>query len=210
MITIHLPKGTFFDLTTEIGVAKNIRDTKNRKNTIRGMKIIQEYLKHNRNHNGISLYWNDEKLVVENYDRNVKRYYCGKELLKIKKQKEIKFVVVIIDLTECYCAKIYDDGEIEKVFEINSDVGNKHQQGGQSAQRFSRIREQQITTYFKRINEKLKRLKEKIVIGINFIYKNRLNKSLSTEVKNNILRWDTTEYGGISGVNQFRNINLKD
>ncbi len=44
MITLHLPKGKFIELGKEIAVAKNIKDTNNRKNTIRGLKIIQQYL----------------------------------------------------------------------------------------------------------------------------------------------------------------------
>jgi len=208
MITLHLPKGDFLDLTGEIAVAKNIKDTSNRKNTIRGLKIIKQYISKNRNHIGISLYWNDERLIVEPYERNTKRYYCGRELQKIEKKRKVKFMIVIVDLTECYCAKIYDDGEIEKIFQINSNVGSKHQQGGQSAKRFSRIREQQIITYFKRINEKLKKIDNNFVIGINFIYRSKLENYLSTEVKKRVLRWDTIEYGGISGVYQFKSINI--
>ncbi len=158
----------------------------------------------------MSLYWNDENLLVEPYERKKKKYHCGKTLQKIKKEKKIKFVVVIIDLSECYCANIYDDGEIEKIFQINSNVGNKHQQGGQSAQRFSRIREQQITLYFKRINEKLKDIKNNFIVGINFIYKSRFEGHLSTENKNKLIRFETIEYGGLTGCSQFRNIHLKD
>lgn len=158
----------------------------------------------------MSLYWDDEDLLIEPYERKQKKYHCGKVLQKIKKEKKIKFVVVIIDLNECYCAKIYDDGEIEKIFQINSDVGNKHQQGGQSAQRFSRKREQQIIAYFKEINEKLKDIENNFIIGINFIYKNRFEGYLSTENKNKLIRFETIEYGGMTGCYQFRNIHLKD
>ena len=44
MITIHLPNGKTFDLSEEISLAKNIKDTPNRKNTIKGLNIIQQYL----------------------------------------------------------------------------------------------------------------------------------------------------------------------
>ena len=207
MITLHLPKGDFFDLGKEISVVKNIKDTTNRKNTAKGLRIIQQFISKNRNHEGISLYWNDEKLIVEPYKKQTKSYYCGRELNIIKEPKEVKFTFVVIDLTECFCAKIYNDGEIEKIFQINSDVGNKHRQGGQSSQRFSRIREQQIITYFKRINDKLKTLKGSFIIGINFIYRAKLKRYLSIGVKQKILKWVITEYGGISGVYQFRNMN---
>ncbi len=44
MITIHLPNGKTFDLSNEISLAKNIKDTINRKKTVRGLNIIQQYL----------------------------------------------------------------------------------------------------------------------------------------------------------------------
>ncbi len=113
-------------------------------------------------------------------------------------------------MTECYCANIYDDGEIEKIFHFNSEVGNKHHQGGQSAQRFSRIREQQIVKYFKKINTKIKGIEREFIIGINFVYRERLKNYLSTENINKLIKFVTTEYGGLSGVSQFRNINLKN
>ncbi len=153
------------------------------------------------------MYWNDEELYVEPYERKQKKYYCWKRLEKENKPKKLKFTIVVIDLTETYCAKIYDDGEIEKIFRINSDVPNKHRQGGQSAHRFERSREQQIIKYFKRINEKLKKIKNELVVCINFIYKNKFESYLTIENKNKIIRFDSTEYGGITGCYQFRNKN---
>ena len=44
MITLHLPKGENFDLSREISLARNIKDAKNRKNTISGLTKIQKYL----------------------------------------------------------------------------------------------------------------------------------------------------------------------
>lgn len=44
MITLKLPKREIFNLTEEISQAQNIKDSNNRKNTIRGLKKIQECL----------------------------------------------------------------------------------------------------------------------------------------------------------------------
>lgn len=154
------------------------------------------------------MYWDDEVFFVESYKRKQKRYHCGKKLLKIEKKKELKFTFVVIDLSETYCANIYDDGEIEKIFQMNSDVSNKHNQGGQSAQRFERNREQQIVKYYKRINDKLKTLKNEIIIGVNFVYKSKLKRYLASEVMNKIIRFETIEYGGVTGAHQFRNMKI--
>ena len=53
----------------------------------------------------MSLYWDDESLLVEPYERKQKKYDCGKVLKKTKKEKKNKFIVVIIDLSEGYCGK---------------------------------------------------------------------------------------------------------
>ncbi len=44
MITLKLPKGESINLIDEISQAHNIKDSNNRKNTIRGLKKIQVYL----------------------------------------------------------------------------------------------------------------------------------------------------------------------
>jgi peptide chain release factor subunit 1 len=153
------------------------------------------------------LYWDDEDLSIEQYDRNKKFYSCGKKLVRIEKDKKLKYTVVIIDLSETYCANIYEDGEIEKLFHFDSHVPRKHKAGGQSQHRFERDREQAIIQYFNVINNKLKDIDTQIIIAINFIYKNWFSDYLSTENKNKILKFVTTEYGGETGIYQFRNMN---
>lgn len=151
------------------------------------------------------MYWDNNDLTVAPYERKKKKYHCGRTLLKIETKKKVKFTIVIIDLSETYCAKIYNDGEIKKIFSMNSDVPGKHGAGGQSQRRFERGREQKIIHYFKRINEKLTKLENSFIIGINFVYKNRLEKYLSTENMNKLIRYVSIEYSGFAGCSQFRN-----
>jgi len=153
------------------------------------------------------MYWDDNDLLIEPYERKKKFYNCGKKLVRIPSNKKIKYTVVIIDLSETYCANIYDDGEIEKIFEFESHVPRKHKAGGQSQHRFERDREQAIIQYFNKINNKLKEVDTKFIIAINFIYKNWLSNYLSTENKQKIIRFTSTEYGGETGCYQFRNMN---
>ena len=150
------------------------------------------------------MYWDDESFFVEPYERKQKKYHCGKKLLRIEKDKAIKLTILVIDLDEACCANIYTDGDVEKLFHFNSEVPHKHHAGGQSAQRFARIRESAITLYFKKINDKLKNIDVPLKVGINFVYKNRFEESLSTPNKNKIIGYETTEYGGESGVYQIR------
>lgn len=111
-----------------------------------------------------------------------------------------------MDLDEAYCARIYSDGEIEKVFELHSEVPHKHRKGGQSAQRFERIRDNEITLWYKRINEYLKTVEGDIYCAINFVYKNRFYKTLSTYNKQKIVQFDKNEYGGLTGIYQYLNL----
>ncbi len=119
-------------------------------------------------------------------------------------------IIVLVDLSETYCAKIYDDGDIEKLFGINSNVPNKHKAGGQSQRRFERGREQGIIQYFKRIDRELSKIKDDFIIGTNFIYKPKLEKYLSTENKQKVIKFIPIEYGGFTGASQYRNKILKD
>ena len=129
---------------------------------------------------------------------------CGKELLKFGGEPTSIYKILIIDLDECYCADIYSDLEIKKLFQCHSDVPHKHKKGGQSAARFGRIRENQITLWFKRINEYLKQLDgDNLYVGISFVYKERFLSNLSTYNRNKIKDISKSEYGGLTGIYQY-------
>ncbi len=133
----------------------------------------------------------------------------AKENMSLSKGKGVKglqkSVTLNVQKQVAKIAKVSHD-TVSKVKYIEEEADDK-QKKDLSSQRFSRIREQQIITYFKRINDKLKTLKGSFIIGINFIYRAKLKRYLSIGVKQKILKWVITEYGGISGVYQFRNMN---
>jgi len=151
------------------------------------------------------LYWNDEELVVEPYHKKQKQYYCGKELLRFSGNRSKVYTICIVDLTECVLADVYSDAEIVKRIDISANIDRPHKTGGQSAQRFARIRENQITQYFKRINEHMKKVDGEIYLGISFVYKKRFLNKLNTYNLNKIKRINKTEYGGMTGIYQFIN-----
>lgn len=153
----------------------------------------------------MSIYWNDEKLIVEPYERKTKHYFCGKELLQFKDSKIKVYTILVIDLIECCCADVYSDGEIKVLFKKHSEVPKKHKSGGQSAQRFERIRDNEITLWYKRINEYLKTVDSEIYIGINSIYRKRFEKTLSTYNKEKIKEIKSTEYTNLTGIYQYLN-----
>jgi peptide subunit release factor 1 (eRF1) len=117
------------------------------------------------------------------------------------------YTILIIDLEECYGAQVMSDGEIKKLIDIHSEVPHKHKKGGQSAARFSRIRDNEITHWFKRINEYMKELNaENIYLSISFVYKQRFLDTLSTYNLAKIGRIERNEYGGLTGVYQLVNM----
>ncbi len=153
----------------------------------------------------ISLYWNDYELNVEEYGGNKKQYYCGKELLKFTCSKSLMYTILVIDYDDCCCADVYSDGEIITRFSAHSEVPHKHRKGGQSAARFQRIRDNEITLWFKRINEYLKKIDTDIHLGISPIYKRRFVNTLSTYNNRKIKIVKNTEYTNISGIYQYIN-----
>jgi peptide subunit release factor 1 (eRF1) len=85
------------------------------------------------------------------------------------------YTVLLVDLDDCICADIYSDGEIKVLFQEHSCVPHKMKAGGQSAPRFQRERDNQITLWYKRINEYLKNVdSDNIMLGINFTYKKKI------------------------------------
>lgn len=154
---------------------------------------------------GVSIYWNDDKLSIESYERKTKHYYCGKDLLNFDTHRTKIYTLLVVDLDDVYCADVYTDAEIVKRFEEHSAVPHKMKKGGQSAKRFSQIRDNEITLWFKRIDEYLKKIDTEVYLGINFVYKKRFLKILSTYNEAKIKEIHKNEYSGLTGIYQFIN-----
>ena len=116
------------------------------------------------------------------------------------------YVLLVIDLDEAYCAKVYSDAEIVKIFNLKSEVPHKHRKGGQSAARFSRIRDNEITLWFKRLDEHMKNLGQGLSVAINPVYRKRFDKKLSTYNKEKVVRYDNTECSSLTGVYEYINL----
>ena len=149
------------------------------------------------------MFWNDNELVIEPYDKIKKVYFCGKELLQFKEQKSLVYRILVIDYDDCCLAEVYTDGEIVTIFNHHSDVPHKHKCGGQSAARFSRIRQEAIKQWFKRINQYLKQIDGEIIVGISPIYKKRFASYLDSYNQQKIKDFRNTEYANISGIYQM-------
>lgn len=155
---------------------------------------------------GISLYWDDQELTVEHYERKQKHYFCGKELLRFSGERSKLYTLITIDFDESYCVDVYSDGEIKKVFQMHSEIPKKHRCGGQSAARFSRIRDNEIVLWYKRLNKALMDVEGPLSVSINFVYKKQFESYLHNYVKEKICRYDKNEYSGLTGIYQYINM----
>ena len=130
---------------------------------------------------------------------------CGKELVRLDTHRVKQYSILVVDYNDCCFADIYSDGEVDIRFKAHSEVPKKHKKGGQSAARFGRIRDSEITKWFKRIDYYLKEVPPNIHLGISFVYQKRFLKTLSTENKDKITKITKTEYADITGIYQYIN-----
>lgn len=154
----------------------------------------------NQNISGISLYWNDEELIIEPYDRIEKHYYCGKSLLQFKEGKTLMYSILVVDLSECYFADVFSDGEIKKLFSDDSTVPNKQGSGGQSQPRFQATRHNEIVAWFKKIDRMLMEYDRQVILSINWIHYNRFMEYMHTYNKMKIVQHIRGEYSGLCGI----------
>ena len=152
---------------------------------------------------GISIYWNDEKLTIDPYDKIKKVYYCGKCLLNFPEKKTLMYQIISIDFDDAAFGQVYSDGELVIRWQHHSSVPGKQKCGGQSAKRFANIRRNEIAHWFKRINEYMKLIDGEVYIGMSKIYYKRFLKYLSTYNKEKILDRISCEYAGVNGLYQL-------
>ncbi|MEM2856885.1 MAG: peptide chain release factor aRF-1 [Candidatus Nitrosocaldaceae archaeon] len=131
------------------------------------------------------------------------------DILKSMLKEENAIGILTIDSTEAGLGVIIGD-RLDILDTFHSGVGGKHRSGGQSARRFERLRDMELTYYFNRVAEHAKsyfidtyNVKGLIIGGPGptketFIKDNYLDYRL----QNNILATIDTSYSGIEGVRE--------
>lgn len=133
-----------------------------------------------------------------------KHYFCGKELLRFDGERSVIYTVLVFDLDEACLARVWSDGEIEKLFADQSLVPHKMKPGGMSANRFQHGRDDAIKEWFKKLNEVLMRVDaERVVVGCSSIYFKRFFDGLHSYNRAKIGEQRTIEYSGLTGVYQL-------
>ena len=177
LITVFVPAGATLTQTTkqledEKGTATNIKGTSTRKNVINALERAVRKLKEigRTPENGLALFSGNvtmadgkeslEVWAVEPPKKlKIKIYRCDQtfvlEPLKEMLETDEVYGLLIIERNEASIG-ILDGKHIKLLQNMTSGIPGKTRAGGQSAQRFARIRESAAKEFFKRVAEHMK------------------------------------------------------
>lgn len=172
LISVYVPQGyeifkIIQHLAQEQGTATNIKSTSTRKNVVAGLERMIQHLKlfTQTPPNGLAAFAgnvaerpgdNDIKVwsIEPPAPLNIRIYRCDKEfvlepLLEMLEAKEV-YGMIIMDRREAALA-LLKGKSISLLVETHSAVPGKFKAGGQSAQRFARIREGAAIEFYKKV-----------------------------------------------------------
>jgi len=177
LITVMVPAGATLTQTTkqledEKGTATNIKSSGTRKNVINALERATRKLKEigKTPKNGLAMFSgnvtkngkeNLEVWVIEPPKKlRIKIYRCDQTFvlgpLKEMLETDEVYGLLIIERNEASIG-ILDGKHIKMLQHMTSGIPGKTRAGGQSAQRFARIRESAAKEFFKRVAEHMKR-----------------------------------------------------
>ena len=178
LITVYVPSGATLTQTTkqlenEKGTATNIKSTGTRKSVITALDRAARKLKEigKTPENGLALFSGtvtledgtekSEVWVIEPPKKlRVKIYRCDQAFVLDPLQEMLEtdevYGLMIIERSEATIG-VLDGKHIKVLQHLTSGVPGKTKAGGQSAQRFARIRETMAKEFFKRVAEHMKK-----------------------------------------------------
>lgn len=231
LITLYIPYGTdrgtvMNQLSEEINQSSNIKSPTTRKNVQGALRKIIVFLKkHNFDlpKNGLVIFSgnvsevdgrSDIRLftITPIKDLNTKLYWCDSSFHLDPLEEMIVpdeyYALLVIDKNEATVARL-SGKNYEILGSFTSQVPGKTRAGGQSSQRFERLREEAMQDFFKRIGEKfdkyfaedVKKIKGVLIGGPGitkqyFIDKEAINHELIKKVMG-VIDTSYTDEGGI-------------
>ena len=177
LVSVYIPAGYDMNkimthLAEEQGTATNIKSTATRKNVINALEKMIQHLKivGKTPPNGLAVFAGNvseregkEDLQVWSVEPpaplNVRIYRCDKEFVlepleKFLETREV-YGILVMDRREATIG-LLKGKSIEVLSSTSSNVPGKFKAGGQSAARFSRLREEASKDFYKKIAEMLK------------------------------------------------------
>ncbi len=179
LVSVYIPRGQNINVVAkqieeEKSTASNIKSKTTRKNVIDALESISRELKKYKKtpDNGLVIFCGNvsEKEGQQNIELwvleppeplKVRIYRCDKEFVlgPLKEMLEVKEVygLVVMDRREATLG-LLEGKQIKVLRKLTSGVPGKTEKGGQSAARFSRLREQAAKEFYRRIAESMKEL----------------------------------------------------
>ncbi|MBR9677702.1 MAG: peptide chain release factor 1 [Nanoarchaeota archaeon] len=229
LISVYVPKDYNLNLVTtqlnqEYGTAVNIKSKSTRKNVMNALtKMLQELKKYKKTlPNGMAIFCGnvsekpgEEDWVLEVIQPpiplNIRIYRCDqkfvtepfKDLLEVKKV----YGLVVMDTREAVIG-LLKGKSIEILKEIDSHVFGKFRAGGQSAQRFQRVREGLKKEFYKEVAATLRTsLNNKEIAGILLggpgASKEELAEGYLGPLKQKVIATKDLANTNISGLNEL-------
>ncbi len=232
LITSLIPAGasliqTKKQLEDEKGTASNIKSSTTRKNVINALDLAIRKLQEigSTPKNGLAVFsgfvtMGDGRESLESWIieppkvLNTKIYRCDQTFvlgpLKDMLESDAVYGLLIIELNEASIG-ILDGNNIKLLKHIYSGVPGKHKTGGQSAQRFERIRDSKAKEFYKKTAEYMKsffwdnkKLRGIFIGGGGPAKEHFLKQSqLVTQLKNKVIALKNMGGDGISGLQEL-------
>ena len=176
LISVYIPNGTdrsgvMTQLTNEVSQSSNIKDQRTRKNVQGALKRIMNFLKQidfKIPDNGLCVFSGNISREKGKVDLQlftikptkrlaVKMYWCDSEFHLAPLQEMVESgklqAVIVLDKRDATLALIRGKS-YEIIGHFTSNVPGKIRAGGQSSQRFMRLREEAEHDFYKRVSEK--------------------------------------------------------
>lgn len=213
-------------LREEEAEAENIKSKRTRKNVKAALSKIVERLQTfpRTPDNGLAVFCGDVsesegKTDIEIWDieppepLQIKLYRCGKEFVLDNLQDMLKesesYGMLVIDTSEADIGVLKGKRIVPKQH-IESRVPGKSKPGGQSAQRFERIRRGLLEEYLKKVSERVKNVFDidelkGLLVGGPGPLKEKFVKGgyLPNKVKDKIISLESTSYTGKQGFEEL-------
>ena len=211
-------------LTTEAGTASNIKSRVNRQSVTDAIAAVQQRLKAAYQQippNGLIMYCglvNDKKIMVDFEPFkpiNTSIYLCDSKFhldaLRALLQTDVPYGFIIVDGNGALFATL--EGNVRKILhKFSVELPNKQGRGGQSANRFARIRDEKCTNFVRKVAEMSTQcfitndvinVRGLIVAGCAN-YKTRLVESnlFDQRLRSKVISIVDVAYGGLNGLNE--------
>jgi len=153
----------------ELSTASNIKDRLNRHQVVRNLKMIQEFIIHNKiNSNGIIILagvneYNKEIFEILNPIIKLNQFYynCGKKFIIDRFTNLFESISGYIIFANGDLTNIYKfTNEFIKIKSLNGNLIKRHKKGGQSSIRFSRLAEESRLIYITHIIDQINQLEK--------------------------------------------------